>query len=111
MSILPPAAKGDPSARVVDCEGPGCLNSVRVGDSHSFIIVYATTGPAVPTDGGGAGRIPAFGCDAEQHFCCSHECAVAAGHACLDEHVAAGHAPRASVLAATGRAAPTGVEG
>lgn len=80
MSRLPPAVKptkADPSQQQKSCEI--CETMTTVGASHSFIvaIAYATTG----------GAVAAFQCDAEQHFCCSPECAKTAAHACIDEHL------------------------
>lgn len=91
MSVLAPAAVVDPSAAPVICEV--CGTPTTVGASHSFIIIYATTG--------GAPGLPAFQCPATQHFCCSQACAARAAHACIDEHLLGEHAAR---LAAT----PTG---
>lgn len=73
----------DPSARLVTCEHEGCNEQVSVGDSFSFHVVFATTGPA---------HIPAFGCPAEQHFACCAEHAAACAHRCIDEHMVPAHA-------------------
>lgn len=84
---LPPAQPRDPSAQPVACEV--CGAQTTIGNSYSFVMTFATTGPA--HDGI---MLAAFQCPAEQHFCCSVACAQAAAHACIDEHLVPAHAER-----------------
>ncbi len=87
MPIPQARQRPDPSAQVIACEQCGAMTTI--GDSHSFVIVYATTGPG--------GRIPSFQCPAEQHFACSQECAALLGHMCIDEHLRPLHSQKLSI--------------
>lgn len=71
--------KLDPStAFTISCEGPNCTNEFTLADSHSFVVVYATTGNT---------RNPSFQCDQEQHYGCSPTCAILAAKKCMEEHL------------------------
>lgn len=84
MGILRTTAD-DPSLRPVACEHAGCSQMMAVGDSFSFVVVFATTGPD---------HLPSFGCVAEQHFACCVAHAAAVAHRCIDEHLVPAHAAR-----------------
>lgn len=71
-----------PDKTVVRCEAPGCSHEVLIGQSYSFLVVFATTGPY---------PIGAFQCEDEQHFACSPACARAAAIQCIDEHLIPAH--------------------
>lgn len=62
----------------VECEAEGCGKVIDLDESHSFVIVYATTGVA---------GVAAQQCPAEQHFGCCLEHAKAAALKCLEEHL------------------------
>ena len=74
--------RDDPSRRQVSCEHEGCEQTMAVGDSYSFVITFATTGPA---------HVAAFGCPAEQHFACSVSHAAALATRCVAEHLIPAH--------------------
>lgn len=86
----------------VKCALAECPNTVKRGESYSFIITLATRGPDA--------RAGAFQCPAiediqagrwhAQHFCCSMACATKAAHACLDEHIAPRHDGHMAEIAA-----------
>lgn len=61
--------------RQYTCEA--CNKVTPESQTYSLALVYRMPGPG----------ITAFQCPAEQHFACSHECAVAAMQACLKEHI------------------------
>lgn len=90
----------DPSARIIACEAPGCDKTFPVGDSYSFVITFATTGPAIAHPAGPRRLLPVQ-CPQEQHFACCPEHAQIVGHACLDEHIAPLHAAQVAALQAT----------
>lgn len=77
-----PSGRLDPDKTILECEASGCTNDVLVGTSYSFIVSFATTGPH---------PIAGFGCEEEQHFCCSPACARAAALVCIDEHLTPAH--------------------
>lgn len=79
----------DPSTRIVPCEYEGCEQTMTVGDSYSFVITFATTGPT---------HIAALGCPAEQHFACCPEHAAALAQACITQHLIPAHAERAQAV-------------
>lgn len=88
---VPQRKYADPSDEPITCEV--CQTVVRLGDSHSFVLGWGTTGPH---------NIAAFTCGGGkdgngQHFCCSQACAIAAGHACIDEHLVPLHAHHVAV--------------
>lgn len=74
---------GDPDSLTITCEAKKCTNRVRFGDAHSFLSVYATTGPRLPTGEG----VAAFQCEHQQHYGCSPECAAQAHARCVQEHL------------------------
>jgi hypothetical protein len=83
---LPPATgrlKPDPSQQPCKCEI--CGAATTVGDSYSFAVMFATTGPQ---------HVQYVQCPAEQHFCCCIEHAHQAAIACMDEHLIPEHARR-----------------
>lgn len=108
MPTLPPPepqrAYPDPSDEPIRCEV--CGTTVRLGDSFSFILGWGTTGPH---------NIAAFTCGGGkdgngQHFCCSRDCVIAAGHACIEEHLVPRHDQHvATKLAALAPIAPDAV--
>lgn len=73
----------DPSSLTIPCEGDGCTQTMRLGDAHSFLSVYAVTGPR------DAARdpVPSFLCPHEQHYGCSVQCAAQAHARCIREHM------------------------
>lgn len=106
--------RDDPSAVLVTCEHEGCGAQLRLGDTFSFVITFATTGPAVTAQGH---RLAAFGCAAEQHFACSREHAAILAQRCVTEHLLPAHEAYAAVAreqvareAAAGAAAATTVK-
>lgn len=88
--------RDDPSLALVSCEHDGCTEQMCVGDSFSFVIVFATTGPT---------HIPSLGCPAEQHFACCVEHAAALALQCLALHLIPAHAERAQAVTDAQRAA------
>jgi hypothetical protein len=83
-------SKEDPSLRPVACEQCGSDKHesgvpLVVGNSYSIVACWATTGgepqPGIGVVGSGAQ------CPAEQHFCCSKECAIKAHIQCVTEHM------------------------
>lgn len=61
------------------CEHAGCNQTIPdLGFSHSFIVVYATTG--IP-------GVAAQQCPAEQHYACCTEHARAVMQRCFEEHL------------------------
>ena len=85
----------DPSSLTIPCEAPGCQQSMQLGDAHSFISCYATTGPAVNEAGH---RVAAFQCHHMQHYGCSVEHAAEAHARCVREHMMPEHGRRADAL-------------
>ena len=85
-TILPPSIGTDPSMTLIVCEI--CGATMTLGDSHSFIITYGTTGPAHVS----GNKPSAFQCPSLQHFTCSADHARVAAHACIDEHLLPLHA-------------------
>lgn len=63
---------------LVSCEAPGCDKQFDLDASHSFVIVYATTGVQ---------GVVAQQCPAEQHFGCCQDHAKVAALQCLEEHL------------------------
>lgn len=71
--------KLDPStAFTIQCEGTGCKEQFTLAQSHSYVMVYATTGTT--------GK-PSFQCEHEQHYGCSPACAVSAAIMCMQDHL------------------------
>lgn len=85
-----PSGRVDPDKTTLECERDGCTNVIAIGSSYSFVVTFATTGPAP--------NPPAFGCEEEQHFCCSPTCAAEAAHRCVLDHLLPAHAARQAAL-------------
>ena len=79
---LNPNGSVDRDNTTVICEAPGCGNEVKIGESYSFVVVFATTGPR---------PIASFQCEEEQHFACSYICARNAAIECIDNHLIPSH--------------------
>lgn len=80
----------DPSLHPVPCEI--CQKSVPIGESYSFVVVFATTGPRPHPEYG----VSSFQCSDEsnnirQHFACSIEHAEQAAVSCIHEHLIPAH--------------------
>lgn len=83
--VRPDGHTVDPDLSTLACEAPGCPNETTIAQSYSFVVVFATTGPA---------NLPAFQCQEEQHFGCSPACAAEAARVCVLEHLIPAHAQK-----------------
>lgn len=58
------------------CEA--CGKEIRIADAYSYPAVMALSGSEIPISAA---------CDEEQHFGCSHECALKLHNQCINEHI------------------------
>lgn len=67
-----------PEQTYLKCEKVGCEQEIRMADAYSYPACIALSGPTVHVS---------LACPEEQHFGCSHECALALHNQCMSEHI------------------------